>query len=353
MVDALSIGQMYDASMAAAGGGAAFSNAWEQWEGVLITLTNVAAAGAPKSFGSTMPTPADNWSFGITGVAKIEGSLTDITMSNIARATCFSNATGVVDYFYDYLLLPRSAADMATGGTGCPVAEALCADSIDNDGNGFTDCNDDGCVVNATACRATTNVAAINAAIPTGGVELDNVFVLAVSFNKKNIWVSDSLTSAINKGIYVVGDGSVLPGTIVPGAKVNVIGRAKAYNNDTMGSTVNEVQAISIAFSAAPTTSPVAITGVNASAMANASYSNELVTLTQVKVSMVGDAMYHVGQLQQGATTFLSDDDIFRIPTTDVVGTCYSTITGIWMYQVFNNGYAFLPLAAGTPGSGC
>jgi len=176
--------------------------------------------------------------------------------------------------------------------------------------------------------------------------------VLALSKDKRNMWVSDTLTSAPNKGIYVLGDGTVLPATIVPGAKVNVIGRAKAYNDDAMGDSVNEVLSLSTTFVAAATTAPAAA-NVSASAMTNASYVGELVTLTHVKVSMLGDAMYHVGQLQQGTTTFLSDDDIFLIPATDAVGTCYTTITGIWTYQVHNNGYAFLPIAAGTTGNGC
>src|SRR6185312_13366430 len=128
-VDALAIGQLYDSTMAATGGGTAFTNAWEDWEGVLIETDNVAAQGAPKAFGSTMPTPADNYSFGITGVAKVEGSLADITMSSIARSTCM-DVTGVVDYFFVYLILPRSASDFDTTGTGCPTAEASCADSI-------------------------------------------------------------------------------------------------------------------------------------------------------------------------------------------------------------------------------
>src|SRR5262249_54362126 len=152
------IGQMYDATMSANGGGTAFNNAWEQWEGVLITLDNVEAASAPKSFGSTTPIPPDNYNFAITGVAEVEGSLTDVTMSGIARATCFSQMTGVVDYFFDYLVLPRSASDFATGGTGCPLPEqangtsiGTCGDGIDNDANGFSDCKDLGCEVGANA----------------------------------------------------------------------------------------------------------------------------------------------------------------------------------------------------------
>lgn len=45
--------------------------------------------------------------------------MTDLTMSNIVIGTCFTKVTDGVD-FVDYLVLPRSSTDFATGGTGCP-----------------------------------------------------------------------------------------------------------------------------------------------------------------------------------------------------------------------------------------
>ena len=87
------------------------------------------------------------FSFSITGNAKVEGNFTDITMSGISRNTCM-NLTGVVDYFFDYLVLPRSAQPTSTrGATGCPAAETYCSDSVDNDGNGFADCIDNNCII--------------------------------------------------------------------------------------------------------------------------------------------------------------------------------------------------------------
>ncbi|HEX7699182.1 MAG TPA: hypothetical protein VF403_00585 [Kofleriaceae bacterium] len=118
-VDATAIGQLYDATMAAQGGGAAFSAAWEEWEGVVVELDLVTAQGAPQGFGM-QPYAADAYALGITGFTKMESTMTDITMSNIVQGTCFAKVTGVVDYFVDYLVLPRSSADFATGGTGCP-----------------------------------------------------------------------------------------------------------------------------------------------------------------------------------------------------------------------------------------
>ena len=68
------------------------------------------------------------------------------------------NITGVVDYFFDYLVLPRSAADLNTSATGCPAAEALCGDSIDNDGNGFADCKDNSCIINDGTCHMSATI---------------------------------------------------------------------------------------------------------------------------------------------------------------------------------------------------
>jgi len=234
---------------------------------------------------------------------------------------------------------------------------SLCTDGTDNDGNGFSDCNDIGCIVaygpgNGT-CRQVTTVNALDTAttLPTGGIELDDVYVLAISFNKKNLWVSDTLTSAQSKGIYVTY-GQTLDSQITVGSKVKVIGQAKDFNNDTMGETQREVQGYSVAFSAAATTPPVAITGKTAAQLsADHSYVGSLVTLTNVKVASVIDAMFFVDQAQQATTMFFTDDDIFRI--TDTLPVCYSTVTGIWTYQVFNNGFALLPTAAGTPGGTC
>src|SRR5439155_503285 len=126
------------------------------------------------------------------------------TMSGIARGTCMASVTGVVDYFYDYLLLPRSTTELTTGGTGCPPPEntmALCTDGVDNDGDGYGDCADNNCIVaygpGTGTCRQVVTLDSVDAAadanpmMPTftaGGVEIDNVYVTAIAGN--NFWVT-------------------------------------------------------------------------------------------------------------------------------------------------------------------
>lgn len=357
-VNALMIGQIPDAD--ANPEGPNFSAAWEKYEGVLVEADNVSALGGPNSFGSG----SDQYAFGITGVAQVEGNMTDLTTTGVRRSSCL-NVTGVVDYFRHYLVLPRSSTDIVenASATSCPPPEAdmaTCTDAMDNDGNGFADCNDIGCIVGygpgPGTCRQVSTVSAINvpATPPTGGVELDNVYVLAVSFNKKNLWVSDTLASGQNKGIYVAY-GTTLDTNIVPGAKVTVIGKAKDFTSGTSGPE-REINAYSVAFNSAPTAQPVAITGTTAATLSDRSYVGTLVTLTNVKLTSVVDPAHFVDQAQQGATMFFTDDDIFRLTETPSTSApvCFASITGIWSYQVFNNGYALLPTADGvTTGGNC
>ncbi len=355
-VDALMIGMMADADMQ----GPNFSAAWEQWEGVLITLTNVSAASAPKAFGSATPTPADSYDFGITGVVKVEGSLADITMSGIARNTCLSSATGVLDYFYDYLLLPRQSSELATGGTGCPAPEAtaqMCGDGIDNDANGFADCGDDGCMVGVSTCRTTMSINALDTAstLPTGGVELgatETACVTAVASNGSNMWIAKGPgAAAAGEGVYVYGSNVALPAGIAPGVKVDVIGKPSQFKPSGAMSPLLEVDQLQITKqNGACAVTPVAMTATALSG--NAMWVGSLVTLTNVKVMMAADAAHHnVATLSQGTATFEGEGDIHIL--TSATNTCFSSITGIWTWDPYTNKYAIQPLAEGTVGAGC
>jgi hypothetical protein len=347
-VNALQIGQMADPAR---------SLEWEKWEGVLITVTNISALGAPKQIGGATPDPTLQ-SIGITGVAKLESSLSAFP-TGIKSGDCLGSATGVVDYFFDYLIMQRATTDITTGGTACPAPESsisLCMDAADNDANGFADCADNACIVaygpGVGTCRQVTTIPAIQATTPTGGIEIDNAYVVAISSNKKNMWVQTNPTASATNGVYVFGPGADL--TYAVGSKVNIIGTVQEFNNDTMGGTLTEVKALDIQQPSATTTPLVAVAGQTAAQLttAGAMYESVLVTLTNVKMTVIGTTATHgVGSMSQGGAAFETDDDVFL--DADAVNTCYSTIKGIWTYQVFDNVYAFLPLAAGTAGGTC
>jgi len=299
--------------------------AWEKFEGVLITVTNARQLSGIDTFG----TNPDQKEFEATGGVAVQSVLADLG-ANAVVGTCYQGITGIGDYFFNYLVLPRTTADLVDGGTGC-------------------------------AAQQIATVTAIQTGTTTGSVVVNDVFVVALSSNKKQLWISQSLNGASNEGIFVFrGTGAtVLDANIVPGAKVNVTGTTKEQNNDMTGDTLTQIQGATVTFVAAPTTPPVPVATQQASTLVIANtgepFESVLVTLTNVKINVVGDPTpgtgnFGVGQLQQGATTFLSDDDTLLL--NDPVGTCYATITGMWTYQVFDNAYGLLPISK-TAGGAC
>jgi hypothetical protein len=359
VVDALAIGMLSDDN-----NNGDRTAAWEMWEGVLITLDNVSAVNSPKCVGSACTDPTLE-NFGITGVAKVESSMAAFP-DGITRQTCLASVTGVVDYFFDYLMIPRTTGEVTTGGTGCPAPEAtpqLCENSMDDDGNGFTDCGDNGCIVGDTTCRTSATMTALNTttsgSLPTGGLEIgstENLYVTAIASNMRDFWVSKfsgtTPTAAANQGLFVFG-GDTLPGTITVGKQVSVIGKISDYNNDTMGNALREFAPLQVTAGAgsvnATTIVPLAM---QASALADPKYVGSLVVLTNVKI-MTAQTManHNTGVAQQGTTTFHYGGSIFQDGAA--ANTCYSTVKGIWTYDVFDNDYELMPLAAGTAGTGC
>lgn len=291
---------------------------WEKWEGVLVTVTNARQNGTVYSVGSG----EDQKSFDISGGLQVSASLAPFPASAV-YATCYAGVSGFGDYIAAHdLLVPRGDSDLAGGGTNCPAA-------------------------------AGTTIAAIQTGTTVGSVELHDVYVAAVSFNRKNIWVSTSLTAAQNEGLYVYRGNATtvtaLPADVVVGAKVDVAGTAEEGNNDAMGDTITQIKNPAITVKEAPgSTMPAPMTGQSASdlnvAATGEPFESVLVTLTAVKVMNVGDSTtFYVGQLQQGATTFLSDDDILRLAATDL-NKCFD-MTGVWSYLIFSNAYGLLPIA--------
>jgi hypothetical protein len=325
---------------------------WEKWEGVLITVKNISAFGAPTQISSASNPDPTNKIVSVTGDLSLQSALADFPMG-IAADSCIASATGVLDYFFNYLLYQRTAADVVMGGTACAPKEntpELCGDGIDNDGNTFKNCFDNSCILPLDTCRPQTAISAIQATPPSPpGVELRDVYVTAVAFNKRDIWVSSSPTAAPNEGIYVRGS-TTLDASVVPGARVTVIGRALEFNNDANGQTLTQIIRISITNGETPVPT-VPVVDQTATTLVPAAtgeaYESVLVTLTNVKVTAAGNSTnFYVGELEQNGMKFLSDDDILRL--TDPVGTCYATITGIWTYQVFDNKYGLLPISKTT-----
>ena len=288
---------------------------WEKWEGVLIKVVNARQLSDIGTFGAN----ADQKEFDATGGIAVQTVLSDFPTSALPN-TCYLSITGIGDYFFNYLLLHRDPGDLVTGGTGCQESAA-------------------------------TSITDIQAGRATGPVDLKDVFVTAISFNKKNLWLSTSLDAKQNEGIFVFrGNGAnvaVLPADVVVGAKVDITANAVEGNNDQVGDTITQLTGPTITVKAAPVDAPTPIADPTVAdlnvAATGEPFESVLVSFKKVKVNSVGTtATFFVGELQLGDTKFMSDDDILRLLDADV-GKCFDFV-GLWTYSIFENKYGFLPI---------
>ena len=113
----------------------------EKWEGVLVRLTNVRV--------STITERDGRLEVNLFGSTKAQDDLVDL--STVSEGVCLSRLSGVVTYFFDYYVLVRSASDIEIAANDADCAEIvdeICDNDIDDDGNGFTDCDDFACTGN-------------------------------------------------------------------------------------------------------------------------------------------------------------------------------------------------------------
>lgn len=331
---------------------------WEQWEGVLITLTNIRQFNDASQVPSTNNPDTTLQLFSVTGEMFLESGLAAFPAAGLGAGTCIASATGVLDYIINWFVLHREPSDIVVAGTGCAApedSEVACTDTLDNDGNTFKDCVDNKCVLGHSGCRTVRSITEVQTTTTVGAVELVDATVMALSKNKKNLWISTDATAAPNQGVFVFGTGADLDEAIVVGSKVTVIGTVSESNNDTNGDSVTQIRALQITpvVGEAGAVTPIADPDPSQLVVSATGepFESVLVTFTNVKVTALGNpnagGNFGVGELEVGTTKFLTDDDIVLLP--DAVGTCYASITGIWTYQVFSNAYGLYPIVAPTP----
>lgn len=343
-IDALATGRMPDAMRRAE---------QEKWEHVLVKVEHVSVTREIRQISGAMPDPTFK-DFLITGYYNVDSSLAEIRDMQVAKGDCLASVTGIGDYFFNYKVLPRSTADIVGGGTGCPAPEAdatMCGDGIDNDANGFADCQDNSCRAAVMSCSAPTTIVNIQGgAVPVGTfVQVNNVFVTGVTFNKKNLFVADALQAAPNAGVYVFrgSAAAVLPAEIVVGAKVSITGQIDEFAGTDGGDTVTEIKNPTVTLVSAPAGAPTPVMGLTVPSLLVAAtgepYEGVLIKLQNVKVTGPLDATSGQRPMTAGATAFIADDDMFRL--TDADNTCYASLIGIWHYNAFptDNRYVFLP----------
>ncbi|MFT3691554.1 MAG: hypothetical protein QM831_00325 [Kofleriaceae bacterium] len=370
-VDALAIGMMYDGTMAAMGGGTAFSNAWEDWEGVLIEIDNVSALNAASCVGKSC-TDATLREFGLTGVINAESAIGEFAADDttIRRGSCMKSVTGVVSYFYDYLIYSRGDADVVAGGTSCPATETACGDSIDNDGNGFMDCADFSCVASSNSCSTAITINSIDVAgdanpaapvLPTGASRFESVCVTATAASG-DMALAQAGTAAADQGLYLFANKQGLPAGAMVGSLVTAAGTVQAFKRT--GSTAPEPQielnAVgSTVVTGSCTVVPLAVAQTAAQMTVDATghkYLGTLVTLSSAnggkfKVT-TANGTGQFGKFTQGATVFSYYNEF--MPTfSPAVNTCYTDITGMWGYDTNTTGSYELYITAGTAAADC
>ncbi len=345
--------------------------AWEKYEGVLIKVTSTGGGGIIAGSVTIGKTANTQDRFNVTGQIDVESTLigdgtsgSNSGLPAFSSGDCLASVTGVLDYFFQYNLLPVTTADIATGGSTCPAREqaagttiGTCGDSADNDGNGFADCADlaceagsgawlgASCTTSDTTCGCSTNTTA-GASVSTANGEttntpliLRNVVVTALA-GPGGYWVADAAAGAANHGIFVFGSSS---GLTVNENLATVQGIAGLFSRSTAAG-AQKVSEVSNATAAAGTGTSVAtpLTGQTAATLTNLAtgkqFAGVLVQLNNIKVTALPTVANHnQATVTDGTTTFTMDDGAFlgygsgaSVPTTT---TCYKTLTGVMDLQ--------------------
>jgi hypothetical protein len=301
---------------------------WEKWEGVLINVINARQLTSVTTFGDDN---IDQHAFDASGGIVVESVLADIGAP--IAGTCFTGIQGVGDFFFDYLLLPRASTDLVAGGTGCTA-------------------------------QTVATIADVQSGTATGSVVINDVFVTAISFNKKSLWVASSLTAGPNVGLFAFSNGAELDTSVVVGAKVQLLGTAVEFNDDAMGGTLTELTSPAVVVSADAPGTLVPVTNQTVAQLLDPTtapmFESVLVTLTNVNLTALGNGTNgFIGTAVQNGTSFKFGTEVLRPAVTDL--KCYATITGFWTNMqapatgatTKPNVFGFIPVTLGAAGAAC
>jgi hypothetical protein len=307
---------MVDAKMIAAMDKATRDAEWEKWEGVLIKVVNARQLAAPRSFGTGM----DQNEFRISGVARVQSSMAALN-TDAAFGVCYQSITGVGDHFFNDLVLPRSTADIVTGGTGCsPMA---------------------------------TNVSQIQTVAGAEVAQLSGVVVTAIGAGGKGYWVADAVQAATNAGVFVYTGTDPAPTTTV-GATVNVQGFPSEFDTGTtpVGDKLTELTTDTgargtVVNAAGPVPIPLAATVAQVGSIAAGEpYEGVLVRLTGVKVTNINAGAGKVELTAASGDKVIMDNDTnFNWPA-ETLNRCYGTLIGVMSVQLIDDVRTINPRSA-------
>jgi hypothetical protein len=305
---------MVDAKALAAMDKATREAEWEKWEGVLIKVVNARQLAPSRMFGAG----EDQNEFRISGIARVQTALTAFPAgTNIG--VCYDSITGLGDHFFNDLVLPRSAADVVTSGTGCsPMA---------------------------------TSVSQMQTATGQELIMLSNVVVTAIGTGGKGYWVADAVQAATNNGVYVYTGADPAPTTTI-GAVVNVNGFPQEFDAPTAptGDKLTELSTDTgargtIVNATGPAPIPLTATVAQVGSIANSeAYEGVLVKLSGVKVSNIAGTKVTLSNA--GGDTIRLDNDTNYMWTMPAANTCYTTLVGVMSVDLTDDVRTINPTSA-------
>jgi hypothetical protein len=307
-----------DAKALAAMDSAARVAEWEKYEGVLIKVTNARQLADVRTFGSN-PGPDSN-EFRITGVARVQSVLVDLP-GTATFGTCYESITGIGDFFFNNLVLPRTADDLVTGGTSClPMVTTI---------------------VELQSSNTKPELVSLTDVIVTGRDDIGN---------SKGYWVADAAAGAEHNGVLVFTGSTAPDAALVIGAKVATMkGPVDEFDlgasgNPPMGDTITEISSPTIGAITAPSgPAPSPATNVSVATLADIGPAGEvwegvLVRIGPVKVTNADAMGGKIEVTDNNDDTIMIDDDAFQFPANmaPAADACIQ-VTGIMSVAIFDD----------------
>lgn len=300
----------------------------EKWEGVLVRIESVAVVSAPRGVSMSDPTLKE---MTVTGPFRVGSSLA--ALDGIARDDCYAAIVGIGDYFFNYKILPRSAADLAVGDASACVYEntmAMCTNGLDDDHDGFPDCADFSCQAAVPSCVLDTTIEDIQMGNVPMGTKVRVTDVVVTARASSLVWVQRE-GGAEYSGIAIYP--SMPPQmTLVPGLRVDVEGMVTEY----FGVTELASAVITEKGMGAPLAPIVVADHATLVDPATAeAWEGVLVRVENVKVVSAPDGF---GEWTVGtAAAPLRVDDMMHKPMPDPMpGQCFAHVTGPLHYSFDN-----------------
>jgi hypothetical protein len=288
----------------------------------------------------------------VTGPYAVSTTLTAFDESIVA-GDCFASITGIGDYFFTHKLLPRTAADLVLGtDEQCLPAEnslEVCQDDgLDNDHNGYADCDDVACQLVVAECLTDATLAQVQAGMfePDTRVRITDAVVVGKAFNKRAMWIQDDPEGGAEPGgVFVFGlfGGENLPDELALGDRVTVSAAIVEFDCGGMCADNPLTELSSAVLEARTPGDPLAAPAVALDAAMGEAFEGRLVTLENVTSGTLhefksesGSVLSREYAISAGGKTIYVDDDIFRVAAAPPLGTC-QTITGIMHFNTSDN----------------